>query len=96
MKTPTSGRRPRSKKNTVTAAPPPSSLIVFPEVKDKVLERVDLKIDEDEESYLELLFQDQTALVFVVQQHAGITVTADYGKWKAGNWNRIKSWPPFF
>ncbi len=86
--------RPRGKKAPVVKLPP-SRAIRFPEVKGKTLEWVELWLDDDEESYLEFRFQNQTALVFVVQPYAGFTLSADYGDWKTKNWRRIKQWPPF-
>jgi hypothetical protein len=67
----------------------------FPEVNGKTLDWVELWIEDDDESYIELRFQDQTGLVFVVEPQASLNLHADYGDWKTKNWRRIKRWPPF-
>lgn len=92
----TQPKRSTNKKKTPDGTAPNTNRVEFPEVQGKILERVDLQIEPDEESYLELRFEDQTALVFIIQQYAGITITPDYGSWKTRNWRPIKSWPPFF
>ncbi len=61
----------------------------FPEVEGKTLEWVELWLDDDDESYIELRFPDQTALLFVIQPYAGVNVETAYGGWKRGNWRRI-------
>jgi hypothetical protein len=68
----------------------------FTDVQGKVLERVDVMMDSDEEHYIELRFEDHTALLFIIGQRAAVTVTADYVRWKNGSWKRIHGWPPLF
>lgn len=54
-------------------------------------------LDRDEnENYIELRFQDQTAVLFIIQQSTGVIVSADYVLWRKGNWWRINRWPPLF
>ena len=65
----------------------------FPEAQGKTLEWVELWIEDDDDSYLELRFPDQTALVFVLKQpQAGVDVEAAYGAWKRGNWRQIREY----
>lgn len=61
----------------------------FLEVAGKTVEFVELWLEDKEESYIELRFDDQTAMVFVVQPYVGVKVSANYGKWKDGNWKKI-------
>ena len=68
----------------------------FTDFQGKVLERVDVRMDNDEEHCIELRFEDQTALLFIIGQRAAVTVTADYVRWKNGSWKRIHGWPPLF
>jgi spore coat protein CotH len=97
MKTKRQARRnkPRGKKQTPAGQVLSSKAIRFPEVNGKTLEWVELWIEDDDESYIELRFQDQTGLLFVVEPQASLNLHADYGRWKSENWRRIKEWPPF-
>jgi hypothetical protein len=70
----------------------PSGAVRFPEIKGKTLEWVELGLNDDD-SYIELSFQDQTALLFAIEPYAGFNVRADYGDWKTHNWRAIKRWP---
>jgi hypothetical protein len=65
----------------------------FPEVVGKTLEFVELWLEDDDESYIELCFSDHTALVFAVRPYPGVKVSSEYGNWKDGNWRGIKTWP---
>jgi hypothetical protein len=97
MKKRTQRKQPRRKSSTTPKPEPPAAgetPASFPEVKGKTLESVKLGLG-DEENYIELSFQDQTALVFDIQPYVGFTVRADYGDWKTHNWRAIKRWPPF-
>lgn len=69
----------------------------FTDFQGKVLDRVDVRLDRDEnENYIELRFQDRTAVLFIIQQSTGVIVSADYVLWRKGNWRRINRWPPLF
>jgi hypothetical protein len=99
----TSGHKPasRPKKPRREKKPTFSKLVrfdrhQFTDFQGKVLERVDVMMDIDEEHYIELRFEDQTALLFIIQQRNAVTVTPDYVHWKNGNWRRIHGWPPLF
>jgi hypothetical protein len=75
------------------AVPMQTPAVRFPEVQGKTLEWVELWLD-DEDRYIELSFQDKTALLFEIQPYGGFHVLAAYGDWKTKNWREIKRWTP--
>jgi hypothetical protein len=91
----TQRNKPRRKKKTRAGRVLSGKATRFPEVEGETLDWVELWLEDDDDSYIELRFQDQTALVFVIEPRASLNVRADYGHWKSGNWRRIKEWPPF-
>jgi hypothetical protein len=98
MKKRTQKKPPRGKTSTTPKPEPPAAGETparFPEVKGKVLEWVELDLRGDDDCYIEIGFQDQTALVFEILPYVGLNVRADYGDWKTHNWRAIKRWPPF-
>lgn len=67
-----------------------SRLTHFPEVKGKIIDRVE--IDPDAEA-ITILFSDKTLLSFDVEcSHVIFPELADY---KTGNWKPIKRWPEY-
>jgi hypothetical protein len=98
MKKRTQRKQPRRKTSTTPKPTPPAAGQTparFPEVKGKILDWVELDLRDEEDGYIGIGFEDQTALVFMIQPYIGITVRADYGDRKTRNWRRIKNWPPF-
>jgi hypothetical protein len=83
-------RKQRRKKTS--AGKRRTSRVRFPEIKGKVLESVELAL-EDDENYISLSFADKTALHFDLEPQPGFTVQADYADWKTHNMRRIKTWP---
>jgi hypothetical protein len=75
------------------AVPIQTPAVRFSEVQGKTLEWVELWLD-DEDRYIELNFQDKTALLFEIQPYGGFHVLAAYGDWKTKNWREIKRWTP--
>jgi len=60
----------------------------FPEVKGKIVERVE--IDPEAEAVV-IVFQDHTVLSFDIDPH--VLVYPELSDWKSGNWKGIKRWP---
>ena len=84
-------KRTRSRKRR--KAVPFRQLLKFPQVKGKVIDRVELSLSADDCS-IEIRFDDKTALNFDMEQEPGIKVTPDFADWKTGNWKSIKRWRP--
>jgi len=72
----------------------PKQYLKFPQVKGKVVERVEFTVNADDDCSLEIRFDDKTALNFGIEQEPGLRVTPDYANWKTGNWKPIKRWRP--
>ena len=66
-----------------------TSLLIFPQVKGKVVDRVE--IDSDVQA-ITIVFQDKTVLSFDLE--ARNTVFPELSDWKTGNWRGIKKWRP--
>jgi hypothetical protein len=62
----------------------------FPEIKGKVVERVEL-ISTDNGYSIGIMFQDRTFLSFDVEPF--ITVFPDLSDWKTHNYKPLKRWP---
>ena len=60
----------------------------FPEVKGKVVERVEVSTVEG--CSIGILFQDRTYLAFDVDPL--IRITPDFSDWKTGNYKPLKRW----
>jgi hypothetical protein len=86
-------RKTESTRKRRAAAMPKTPAVRFPEVQGKTLEWVELWLD-DEDRYIEISFQDKTALLFEIQPYGGFHVLAAYGDWKTKNWREIKRWTP--
>jgi hypothetical protein len=61
----------------------------FPEVKGKIVERVEIDPEADA---VVIVFQDHTVLSFDIAPH--VLVYPELSDWKSGNWKGIKRWPP--
>ena len=61
----------------------------FPEVKGKVVERVEI---DPAAAAVVIVFQDHTVLSFDIDPH--VLVYPELSDWKSGNWKGIKRWPP--
>lgn len=59
----------------------------FPEVKGKIVERVE--VDPDAQA-VAIVFQDKTVLSFDVDSHH--TLFPELSDWKTGDWKGIKRW----
>jgi hypothetical protein len=68
-------------------------VVNFPQVKGRIIERVELSISADDYS-IDICFQDKTALHFDIDIERCISVTPDYADWKTGNWRSLKRWKP--
>lgn len=62
----------------------------FPEVKGKIVERVEVT-PADHGFTIGILFQDRTYLSFDIEP--SLTVMPELSDWKTGNWRGIKRWP---
>ena len=60
----------------------------FPEVRGKIIERVEVG---PEAESISIVFQDKTILSFNIDPH--VRVYPELSDWKTGNWKGIKRWP---
>jgi hypothetical protein len=63
----------------------------FPEVKGKIVERIEISTI-SENCSIGILFQDRTYLGFDLDPF--IRITPDFSDWKTGNYKPLKRWPP--
>jgi hypothetical protein len=63
----------------------------FPEVKGKVVERVEVSIIGGD-CAIGMLFQDRTYLAFEIEPV--IRITPDFSDWKTKNYKPLKRWRP--
>jgi hypothetical protein len=63
----------------------------FPEVKGKVVERVEVSAG-SENCEIGILFQDRTYLAFEIEPV--IRITPDFSDWKTKNYKQLKRWRP--
>ena len=63
----------------------------FPEVKGKIVERVEISAL-GEDVAIGILFQDRTYLGFDIDPF--IRLTPDFSDWKTGNYKPLKRWRP--
>jgi hypothetical protein len=62
----------------------------FPEVRGKVVERVEVSTSDG--CAIGILFQDRTYLAFDVEPL--LRITPDFSDWKTGNYKPLKRWRP--
>jgi hypothetical protein len=62
----------------------------FPEVKGKIVERVEVSTANG--CSIGILFQDRTYLAFDVDPF--LRITPDFSDWKTGNYKPLKRWRP--
>ena len=63
----------------------------FPEVRGKVVERVEISTRLDD-CAIGILFQDRTYLSFDLESE--ISIRPELSDWKTGNYKPLKRWPP--
>lgn len=68
-----------------------SRILRFPEVKGKIVERIEISMV-SEDCAIGILFQDRTYLSFNLDPF--LWITPDYSDWKTGNYKPLKRWAP--
>jgi len=87
-------RQPRKRQKPQAVLPKPPrqrGCLVFPEVKGKTVDAVELWLDSDNR-VVTIWFQDRTCLHFDMEPE--LTVSSDFYNWKSGEQRLIKHWAP--
>jgi hypothetical protein len=84
-------RQSAKKKKIARKRPAPGECFLFPQVKGKKVDSVELWADMDTQS-VTVWFQDRTCLHFDLAP--SLTVRTEYFAWKNGEQRTIKRWPP--
>lgn len=83
-------RRKSRKKASVPKSRRPNSLIIFPEMKGRTVERIEVSLSSDYRC-VSIRFEDKTD--FTIEIDTRLVCEAFHADWKTGNMRVLKRWP---